>query len=63
MKIKTVNIAEKLNKPQTEIISNIIHDVLVDLGYGDEQLDFYAWDLEVDIEIAEIGSNTNDQTI
>ena len=51
MKIKTVNIAEKLNKPQTEIISNIIHDVLVDSGYGDEQLDFYAWDLDVDVII------------
>ena len=49
MKVKTVDIAEKLDKEQTETISNIIHDVLVDLGYG-ENLDFYAWDLKVDIE-------------
>ena len=49
MKIETIDIAEKLDKEQTETITNIIHDVLVDLGYG-EMLDFYAWDLKVDIE-------------
>jgi len=49
MKIETIDIAEKLDKEQTETITNIIHDVLVDLGYG-ENLDFYAWDLKVDIE-------------
>ena len=44
----TIKIAEKLNKEQTETISNIIHDVLVDEGYS-ECLDFYAWDLDVDV--------------
>ena len=46
---KTIKIADKLDKEQTEIITNIIHDVLVDLGHG-ENLDFYAWDLDVDLE-------------
>ena len=48
MKIETIDIAEKLDKEQTETITNIMHDILVDLGYG-ENLDFYAWDLKVDI--------------
>ena len=46
----TIKIAEKLNKEQTETVSNIIHDVLVDEGYS-ECLDFYAWDLDVDLII------------
>ena len=46
---KTIKIADKLDKEQTEIITNIIHDVLVDSGHG-ENLDFYAWDLDVDLE-------------
>ena len=50
MKIKTVNIAEKLNKEQAETVGDIIYDVLVDLGYG-EHLNFFAWDLKVDIEM------------
>ena len=49
MKVETVDVAEKLDKEQTETITNIIHDVLVGLGYG-ENLDFYAWDLKVDID-------------
>ena len=47
--MNTIKVADKLNKEQTETVSNIIHDVLVDLGYG-EHLDFYAWDLDVDID-------------
>ena len=48
MKITTVNIGEKLNKEQTEIISNIIHDVLADSKHK-ESLDFYTWSVQVDI--------------
>lgn len=48
MKITTVNIGEKLNKEQTEIMSNIIHDVLADSEHK-ESLDFYTWSVQVDI--------------
>ena len=47
--METIKLADKLDKEQTETISNIIHDVLVDLGHGDN-LDFYAWDLDVDLD-------------
>ena len=46
----TIKISEKLNNEQTETISNIIHEVLLDLGYG-EHLDYYAWDLDVNLDI------------
>ena len=51
MKIETIDIAEKLDKEQTETITNIIHDVLVDLGYGENlDVELIYWDLKVDID-------------
>jgi len=46
----TIKIAEKLNKEQTETISNIVYDVLVDEGYS-ECLASYAFDLDVDVTV------------
>ena len=49
MKVETIDIADCLNKEQVETISNIIHEVLLELGH-EKHLDFYAWDLKVDID-------------
>ena len=47
MKIKQVQIQNNLNQDQCETISNIIHDVLVDMGIDTE---LNAWSIDVDYE-------------
>tara|TARA_Y100000356_G_scaffold122432_1_gene116589 strand:+ start:91 stop:264 length:174 start_codon:yes stop_codon:yes gene_type:complete len=47
MKIKRVQIQNNLNQNQCETISNIIHDVLIDMGIDTE---FNAWSIDVDYE-------------
>tara|TARA_B100000424_G_C22617612_1_gene343499 strand:+ start:229 stop:393 length:165 start_codon:yes stop_codon:yes gene_type:complete len=47
MKIKQVQIQNNLNQNQCETISNIIHDVLIDMGID---TGFNAWSIDVDYE-------------
>ena len=47
MKIKQVQIQNNLNQDQCETISNIIHDVLIDMGIDTE---LNAWSIDVDYE-------------
>ena len=47
MKIKQVQIQNNLDQNQCETISNIIHDVLIDMGID---TGFSAWSIDVDYE-------------
>jgi len=56
MSIKTVNITDKISKRDTELVSEMVANVLIDMGImnvEDEDPSFpfvYSWDIKVDYE-------------
>jgi len=56
MSIKTVSITDKISKRDTELVSEMVADALIDMGImnvEDEDPSFpfvYSWDIKVDYE-------------
>ena len=53
MKIKTVNITEKISRRDAEYVSEIVADALTDMGIklGDDPS--FSWNIEVDYEVCD----------
>ena len=47
MSIKTVNITDKINKKDSEFVSEIVTDVLMDMGISLGEDPSFSWNIEV----------------
>ena len=50
MSIKTVDITDKISKKDAEFVSEIVTDVLMDMGISLGEDPSFSWNIEVDYE-------------
>jgi len=50
MKIKTINITDKISRRDAECVSEIVADALTDMGINLVDIPSFSWNIEVDYE-------------
>tara|TARA_R100001086_G_C11824175_1_gene254858 strand:+ start:122 stop:292 length:171 start_codon:yes stop_codon:yes gene_type:complete len=50
MSIKTINITDKISNRDAELISEMVTDILVDMGVSLGEDPSFSWNVEVDYE-------------
>ena len=53
MKIKTVNITDKISRRNAENVSEIVTDALTDMGINLGDDPSFSWNIEVDYEVCD----------
>ena len=57
MKIKTINITDKISRRDAECVSEIVADALTDMGINLVDIPSFSWNIEVDYEELERKNN------